>query len=215
MIFWTELSCWRKTYSRKATLLLDWGGRYKSSRVVITIWLTITKYPYFKWQWIFYFLHRCFLSSITAKTVAGCLIRSRNFLPFASTWVHPRFLVDVLLICLAFCGVLLCFFTFCVVMSVAISTSSDVLCLPPAVCRMFVWCLIYVICGCLCIVVSNAYCVVFLFCLSSSCIPYVAPSGFSIGYLHVLDRAINILQDTKYIISFNELNILVEERAFW
>jgi hypothetical protein len=33
-------------------------------------------------------------------------------------------------------------------------------------------CLIYVICVCLCIVVSNTYCVVFLLCFSSSCVPY-------------------------------------------
>ena len=35
-------------------------------------------------------------------------------------------------------------------------------------------CLIYVICVCLRIVVSITYCVVFLFCFSSSCVPYVA-----------------------------------------
>ena len=34
-------------------------------------------------------------------------------------------------------------------------------------------CLIYVICVCLRIVVSNTYCVVCLFCLSWSCVPYV------------------------------------------
>ena len=34
-------------------------------------------------------------------------------------------------------------------------------------------CLIYVICVCLHIVVYNTYCVVFLFCLFSSCVPYV------------------------------------------
>jgi hypothetical protein len=34
-------------------------------------------------------------------------------------------------------------------------------------------CLIYVIYVCLRIVVSNTYCAVFLFCLSSSCVPYV------------------------------------------
>ena len=35
-------------------------------------------------------------------------------------------------------------------------------------------CLIYVTCVCLCIVVSNTYCVVFLLCFSSSCVPYLA-----------------------------------------
>ena len=45
----------------------------------------------------------------------------------------------------------------------------------------FVSCLIYVICVCLRIVVSNTYCVVFLLCLFSSCVPYVASfSGLSI-----------------------------------
>ena len=52
--------------------------------------------------------------------------------------------------------------------------------LPPTVCRR-AHAFIYVICVCLRIVVSNAYCVVFLLCLSSSCVPYVASfSGLSI-----------------------------------
>jgi hypothetical protein len=131
VIFWTELSCWRKSYSNKDTLLLGWSHPYKNSTIVITIWLTVTKYSYLKWQWIFYFLHRCFLSSITAKTFTGldcinewqggCLIRSRNCLPFAGTWVHHSFLVgSVLLIVLVFCIVLLCVLTF----------FSSVLCCP-------------------------------------------------------------------------------------
>ena len=42
-------------------------------------------------------------------------------------------------------------------------------------------CLFYVICVCLRIVMSNTYSVVFLFCLFSSCVPYVASfSGLSI-----------------------------------
>ena len=42
-------------------------------------------------------------------------------------------------------------------------------------------CFIYVICVCLCIVVFNTYCVQLLFCLFSSCVPYVADfSGLSI-----------------------------------
>jgi hypothetical protein len=65
----------------------------------IMIWLTVTKYPYLKWQWIFTFYVEFFHSSITDKTLTGlciwvtrgCLIRSRNYLPLASTQVHPRF----------------------------------------------------------------------------------------------------------------------------
>ena len=41
-------------------------------------------------------------------------------------------------------------------------------------------CLIYVICVCLRVVMSNTYCVVFLFCLSSSCV--FSFSGLSIFY---------------------------------
>jgi len=48
-----------------------WSYRYKNATVVITILSTVTKYPNIKWQWIFYFLRRCFLSSITAKTFSG------------------------------------------------------------------------------------------------------------------------------------------------
>ena len=39
---------------------LGWNHRYKYSTVVITMWLTVMKYPYFKWQRIFYFLRRRF-----------------------------------------------------------------------------------------------------------------------------------------------------------
>jgi hypothetical protein len=39
-------------------------------------------------------------------------------------------------------------------------------------------CLIYVMCVCLRIVASNTYCVVFLFCFSSSCVPYVVSFSF-------------------------------------
>jgi hypothetical protein len=45
-------------------------------------------------------------------------------------------------------------------------------------------CLIYVVCVCLCIVVPNTYCVVFLFCFFSSCVPYVFSfSGLSIFFI--------------------------------
>ena len=42
VIFRKELSCLRKIYSNKATLLLDWSLRIKNSTVVITMSLTIT-----------------------------------------------------------------------------------------------------------------------------------------------------------------------------
>ena len=46
--------------------------------------------------------------------------------------------------------------------------------------KIFFYSIFYVICVCLCIMVSNAYCVVILFCFSSSFGPYVASfSGLS------------------------------------
>ena len=39
--------------------------------VVITIWLTVTENSYLKRQWIFYFLRKRSLFSMTAKTFAG------------------------------------------------------------------------------------------------------------------------------------------------
>jgi len=44
-----------------------WSHRYKNVTVVITI-IVVTKHPYLRWQWIFYFLRRCFLFSIPANT---------------------------------------------------------------------------------------------------------------------------------------------------
>ena len=46
-------------------------------------------------------------------------------------------------------------------------------------------CLMYVICVCLRIVMSNIYCVVCLFCFSLSCVPYIVSfSGVSIFECH-------------------------------
>ena len=64
--------------------------------------------------------------------------------------------------------------------------------LPPVVCHdvrlsftssclLLCSCLIYVICVCWRVGMSNTYCVVFLFCFSSPCVPYVTSfSGLSI-----------------------------------
>ena len=84
--FRTDLSCWRKSCSNKATLLLGWSHRYKYSTVVIKIWWTVTKYPNLKWQWIVYLLRRYFFPLTLSR-----LIRSRKCVP----WVHLRFFGEV------------------------------------------------------------------------------------------------------------------------
>ena len=90
VIFWTELRCWRKGYSSKTTLLLGWSHRYKNSTGVITIIsndnISFTFYEDVSFQFLlpkFYGLHCIY------EYHDGCLIRSMNCLPFASTWVHP------------------------------------------------------------------------------------------------------------------------------
>ena len=89
-------------------MLIGWSHRYKHYIVTIS-------YPYLKWQLIFYFLRRCFLSSLTSTIFTGldgiymcmsnggCLIRSRNSFSFASTRVHPGFSVGSRVHLLVFC----------------------------------------------------------------------------------------------------------------
>jgi hypothetical protein len=86
----------------------------------------------------------------------GCLIRGRNRLPFASIWVDPPFFGEVRVIHLF--SIL-----YCSIMSLYVVSS-------------VLWCplrfphtnVIYVICVCLRVAVSNTYCVVFFwFSLSS------------------------------------------------
>jgi len=104
-------------------LKLLWSHRYKNYTVVITIWLTDMKYPYLNWQWIFYFLRRFFsflyhyqdlyrswLYIWVARRVS--YKKQKLLIPFASTWVHPRFLLgSVLLFFLMFC-IVFCFVLF-------------------------------------------------------------------------------------------------------
>jgi hypothetical protein len=93
----------------------------------------------------------------------------------------------VLLIFLVFSAVLLCVFTF-IVPCCAVRYDFHIQTifgssLPPVVSRRAHLYLRYMCL--LCIVMSNTYCVVFLFCLSSSCVPCVSGfSGFSIFDCH-------------------------------
>jgi hypothetical protein len=83
-------------------LLLGWNPRYKTSTIVFTMWLTATKYPYYKWQWIFSHIFFPFLSQRQDT-------RNTNCLSLASTWIPSRLLMgSMLLIVLVFC-VMLCF----------------------------------------------------------------------------------------------------------
>jgi hypothetical protein len=111
----TELSCWRKNYSSKATLLLSESHRYKHFTVGIMIWLIATKFPYLKWRWVFYLLRRCFLSSIVAKMWLYIWVTQRmsykkqELLTLRDHLSSPP--GSVLLIFLVFCVFLLCVFT--------------------------------------------------------------------------------------------------------
>ena len=87
--------------------LLLWSHCYKTSTVVITNWLTVTIYPFLKWQWIFPILHRFFLkkksfsSSITNKILTGLDYMAMVTGVFLETgtaylWWVPRFTPDFL-----------------------------------------------------------------------------------------------------------------------
>jgi hypothetical protein len=95
-------------------LLPGWSHRYKNSTIVITIWLTVTKYPYLKWQWILCFLRRCLYPLSLPRFYHSWLYiwvtrwvsyKKKELLTFREhTWVHPRFLgvFSVLLIFFSF-----------------------------------------------------------------------------------------------------------------
>ena len=68
-------------------------------------------------------------------------------------------------------------------------------------------CLIYVICVCLRIVVSNTYCGVFLLCLSSFCIPYV-PSFSGQSILIALRYSLMFFETTKFRFIFDRCVII-------
>ena len=116
VIFWTELSRLHKSYLSKTTLLLGWSHRCKNSTVVITIWLTVTKYHYLKWQWIFYFIRRLFFPLSLSVLLPDLTLYMSNMV--YTLWTPeftPCFLVgSVFLPFLVFCVVLLCVFTFLV-----------------------------------------------------------------------------------------------------
>ena len=61
-----------------------WSRRYKYFKIIITIWLTVAKYPYLKWQRILSVVRIFLLSSLTDK-----IVNRRNCLPFVSTLFQP------------------------------------------------------------------------------------------------------------------------------
>jgi hypothetical protein len=70
-LWWTTLLYYNEVYMGKC---LRCFGRSSGSKYLLFSQtnkqiFTFTKYPYIKWQWIFDFLRRCFLSSITSRTL--------------------------------------------------------------------------------------------------------------------------------------------------
>ena len=135
VIFWTYLNCWRKSYSNKATLLLGWSQRYKNYTVVITIGMTVMKYPYLKWQWIFYFFSYMFSFLYHCRDIYQTWLYiwvtrrvsyKKQELPAlrenpSSSRILLRFVLLILLVFFVLCYYVSLRSEFCVVMSVTIS----------------------------------------------------------------------------------------------
>ena len=100
-------------------------------------------------------------------------------------------LVRSVLLIICFCVVLLYVFTFwvpCCGVRCGFRNRNDVwFVLPPALCRKVH--VLLIMCVCLRIAMSNTYCVVFLFCLSLSCVPH----GASFSGWFILDYPFGIL----------------------
>jgi hypothetical protein len=95
-------SCWDKSYLNKDNLLLRWSHCYKNYMVVIAIWLRNIHISNNNGS--FTVCLDFFISLSLARTwlyiwvTRWFLIRSRGCLPFASTKVHPTFLVRFVLL---------------------------------------------------------------------------------------------------------------------
>jgi hypothetical protein len=86
VIFWTELSA-ADTKATQTRLRCSW------IEVIVTRIMrssVVTKYRYLKWQWIFYVLRRCFLSSAIAKTLTIQTTAGKNEPYIAFMWKSQR-----------------------------------------------------------------------------------------------------------------------------
>jgi hypothetical protein len=145
-------------------------------------------YSYLKWQWIVYSLRRNLLSRpdfYRTKLYTSILVTRRFSYKkqiLLTLREHRFYGGSVLLIFLVLlCCPIMCLYVLSSVLSIMISHKKA--CSVRLCFQLFVWGLISYLrfCVCLRIVVSNTCCVVFLFCLSWSCVPYVASfSGLSI-----------------------------------
>ena len=103
---------------------------------------------------------------------------------FASTWVNPQFISAVRIAYNLFlCCPIICLYILSSVLwrPLRFPHKNDVwFVLPPALCRKVH--VLLIMCVCLRIAMSNTYCVVFLFCLSLSCVSHGA--SFSGWFIH-------------------------------
>jgi hypothetical protein len=121
-----ELRCWHKCYSNKTTLLLGWSHCYKNyhhHNLVDRYKIYISQM-----KMDLLLLRRCFLSTLhyhcqdfyptwlyiyIYKLHGGCIIRSRNCLPFASTRVRHRLLAYRFSFCVVLLYVLMFWVSCC------------------------------------------------------------------------------------------------------
>ena len=191
VMFLIKLNCWLKSHSNTATLLLGESHCYKNCTVVITIWLTVTKYHISQMTMdLLLFTNMFFHLSQKSLLPDYCIhewhdehpMRSRNWLPLAIICAHPWFLVGYVL------PISLVFFLLSPIMGLYVLNfvlecqlrfphKNYVRFVYASSCLLEGSCLIYVICVCLCIVVSNTYCVVlcglFVFELCTLCYQFL------------------------------------------
>ena len=86
---WISMSFYVSICIIPGLIFLGWSHHYKNSTVVITIWLTITKYPYLKITLdLFSYICRLFLSSITKKTFTGLDYMSNGWVSYQKQALH-------------------------------------------------------------------------------------------------------------------------------
>jgi hypothetical protein len=175
-------------------LLLGWSHHYKYSTVVITIWLTITKYHYLKWQWIFYFIRRLFFPLSLSVLLPNLTLYMSNMV--YTLWTPeftPLFFggVRVPHIFSFLCCSIMCLYVLSSMLWCPIRFPHKKQCLvrlyPQVVCsRANVLFMLFVF---VCLVLSNTYCVVVFFTLCTLCcqslwiVHFLLPIRYSLMFI--------------------------------
>lgn len=108
----TAFSRWHKSYPNNVTLLLCWSHQNKKYMVVMTNWLIVTKYSFFRWQWIMSFYQHYVVPLSTTKPLPALTVAFLFVLFFLSSICVLCRMFAVFLECLTLILTIIFYITF-------------------------------------------------------------------------------------------------------